>query len=106
MTLSELFIRGAVSLIVICDVRTLRVASGAIVPAVPLAALARHGTGEYVFVLRSDQRIELRPVYLGPAVGRLVSVYGVDPGETIVYDAQRPNAPAAISKSAVEAPRH
>lgn len=106
MTLSEVFIRGAVSLLVICDVRALRVASGARVPAVPLAALARHGSGEYVFVLRSDQTIELRPVYLGPAVGRLVSVYGVDLGETIVYDARRLKSPAAIGRSAVEAPRH
>jgi multidrug efflux system membrane fusion protein len=62
--------------------KTLR---GALV--VPGAAVQTGANGSYVYVVRADHTVVLRPVRLGPADGDRVSVLaGLAPGERVVVD--------------------
>lgn len=56
---------------------------------VPTAALQRGQQGSYVFVVRSERTVELRPVTIGQADGSdTVVASGLQPGETVVIDGQ------------------
>ena len=71
---------------------TLYSQSNAIV--VPSRAIQTGQKGQYVFVVRSDQTVESRPVVVGPIVGEeSVISKGLKPGETVVTDGQLRLAP-------------
>lgn len=56
---------------------------------VPTQAVQTGQQGQYVFVVKPDQTVELRPVTSGEAVGPdTVIEKGVSPGETVVTDGQ------------------
>jgi membrane fusion protein, multidrug efflux system len=60
---------------------------GAVV--IPSEAVQSGQKGQFVFVVKSDQSVELRPVSLGPVVsGKTVVENGVAAGETVVTDGQ------------------
>jgi multidrug efflux system membrane fusion protein len=54
---------------------------------VPNAAIQRGSQGTFVYVVKPDNTVSVRPVKLGPAQGELVSVEsGLTPGEHVVTD--------------------
>jgi multidrug efflux system membrane fusion protein len=54
---------------------------------VPNAAVQRGNQGTYVYIVKADNTVTVRPVKLGPAQGEIVSVEsGVTPGEQVVTD--------------------
>ena len=54
---------------------------------VPVAALQRGSQGDFVYVVKDDGTVSVRPVKLGPAEGSRVSVAsGLQPGERVVTD--------------------
>src|SRR5579859_3677856 len=54
---------------------------------VPSAAVVRGSQGTFVYVVKSDNTVTVRPIKLGPAQGELVSVdSGLAPGERVVVD--------------------
>jgi multidrug efflux system membrane fusion protein len=54
---------------------------------VPNAAVQRGAQGTFVYVVKADNTVTVRPVKLGPAQGELVSVQsGLTPGEQVVTD--------------------
>lgn len=53
---------------------------------IPAAAVQRGQKGTFVYVLKSDQTVALRPVTLGPATGENVSVDGLAPNEQVVVE--------------------
>jgi membrane fusion protein, multidrug efflux system len=54
---------------------------------VPSAAIQRGTQGTFVFVVRDDDTVTLRPVSVGPADGTLVAINsGVTPGERVVIE--------------------
>lgn len=53
---------------------------------VPAAAVQRGQKGNFVYVLKPDQTVAMRPVTLGPAVGDNVSVDGLAPDEQVVVE--------------------
>jgi multidrug efflux system membrane fusion protein len=54
---------------------------------VPNAAVQRGNQGTYVYIVKADNTVTVRPVKLGPAQGEVVSVEsGVTPGEQVVTD--------------------
>jgi len=56
---------------------------------VPASAVQRGAQGTYVFVVKSNNIVELRPINLGITVGGLVAIdSGVQPGESVVTDGQ------------------
>ena len=56
---------------------------------VPLSALQTGPQGQYMFVVKADQTVELRPVTVGRATGtQAVIADGLKPGETVVSDGQ------------------
>jgi membrane fusion protein, multidrug efflux system len=56
---------------------------------VPTAAVQTGQQGSYVFVVRQDQTVDLRPVTIARAVGdETVIQSGLTPGETVVTDGQ------------------
>ena len=66
---------------------TLKTDPSAIV--VPLSALQTGPQGLYMFVVKSDQTVELRPVTAGRTTGtQAVITDGLKPGETVVSDGQ------------------
>jgi multidrug efflux system membrane fusion protein len=66
---------------------TLKTDPSAIV--VPLSALQTGPQGQYMFVVKSDQTVELRPVTAGRTTGtQAVITDGLKPGETVVSDGQ------------------
>jgi multidrug efflux system membrane fusion protein len=53
----------------------------------PTAAVQRGSQGTFVYVVREDSTVTVRPVKLGPVQGELVAVEsGVTPGESVVTD--------------------
>jgi multidrug efflux system membrane fusion protein len=55
----------------------------------PLPAVQRGPDGTYVFVLKPDQTVEMRPVTVEQSEGDLALITnGLAPGETIVTDGQ------------------
>jgi multidrug efflux system membrane fusion protein len=54
---------------------------------VPAAALHRTSRGAFVFLMKSDQTVTVRPVKLGPADGDDLSIVeGVSPGDAVVVE--------------------
>ncbi len=54
---------------------------------VPSATIQRGTPGTYVYVLKDDNKVELRPVKLGPSQGDIVSITdGLAPDEKVVTD--------------------
>ncbi|HEV7802008.1 MAG TPA: MdtA/MuxA family multidrug efflux RND transporter periplasmic adaptor subunit [Burkholderiales bacterium] len=54
---------------------------------VPNAAVQRGTQGTFVYVVKADNTVSVRPVKLGPAQGEIVAVEsGVTPGEQVVID--------------------
>ncbi|MGQ0741125.1 MAG: MdtA/MuxA family multidrug efflux RND transporter periplasmic adaptor subunit [Alphaproteobacteria bacterium] len=55
--------------------------------AVPAAAIQRGTSGIFVFVVKADSTVSMRPVTLGPTDGEKIAVTrGLKPGETVVVD--------------------
>jgi multidrug efflux system membrane fusion protein len=68
---------------------TLRVAEQIDVPVAPSRAVQTGQDGQYVFVLKPDKTVEMRPVVTGPSVGQETVIQkGLQPGETVVTDGQ------------------
>ncbi|HEY2951893.1 MAG TPA: efflux RND transporter periplasmic adaptor subunit [Verrucomicrobiae bacterium] len=67
---------------------------------VPSAAVQSSQSGEFVFVVKSDETVEKRPVTLGPVRGaETVIQTGVKPGETVVTDGQLRLVPGSKVKA-------
>jgi multidrug efflux system membrane fusion protein len=63
---------------------------------VPLHALMRSETGQFVYVVKKDKTVEVRPVNTGEAADTMVAVRsGLKPGETVVVDGQARLAPGS-----------
>jgi multidrug efflux system membrane fusion protein len=75
---------------------------------VPSQAVQTGQQGEYVFVVKSDQTVEMRPVTLGPALlGETVVQSGIKVGETVVTDGQLrlvPGSKVNIKPALAQAP--
>jgi membrane fusion protein, multidrug efflux system len=68
---------------------TLRVAEDTNVPVAPTRAVQTGQEGQYVFVLKPDQTVEMRPVVTGQTIGQETVIQkGLQPGETVVTDGQ------------------
>jgi len=68
---------------------TLRVAEQIDVPVAPTRAVQTGQNGPYVFVLKPDQTVEIRPVVTGPSIGQETVIQkGLRQGETVVTDGQ------------------
>ena len=68
---------------------TLRVAEQVNVPVAPTRAVQTGQDGQYVFVLKPDKTVEMRPVVAGQSMGdETVIEKGLQPGETVVTDGQ------------------
>lgn len=63
---------------------------------VPATAILRSQDGVYVYVLKPDQTVEVRPAKIGPTVDGVTSVLaGLTPGETVVVEGQSRLSPGA-----------
>ncbi len=75
---------------------------------VPTQAVQTGQTGQFVYVVKADRSVELRPVTTGPALdGRIVIEQGVAAGETVVTNGQLrlvPGAKVEIKESPASAP--
>jgi membrane fusion protein, multidrug efflux system len=61
---------------------------------IPAAALQTGQMGNYVFVIRPDNTVDLRPITLGPKVGDELAIdKGLQAGERVVTDGQVRLAP-------------
>lgn len=60
---------------------------------VPSAAVQTSQTGQFVYVLKPDQTVELRPVTVKRTINNHTVLEGVKPGETVVTDGQLRLAP-------------
>lgn len=68
---------------------TLRVAEQVNVPVAPTRAVQTGQDGQYVFVLKPDKTVEMRPVVAGQSIGEeTVIEKGLQPGDTVVTDGQ------------------
>ena len=68
---------------------SVRLATDASAIVVPAVAVQAGPEGQYVYVVKSDQTVEMRPVTVARTAGReTVLKAGVKPGETIVIDGQ------------------
>jgi len=75
---------------------TLTVTSEANAVVVPTVALQSGQNGQFVFVVKPDRTVEVRPVTLARQVGPLAAIAaGVKPGETVVTDGQLLLVPGA-----------
>jgi multidrug efflux system membrane fusion protein len=75
-------------------VMTLRTLHG--VTVIPSEAIQSGQAGQFVFVLKSDQTVENRPVKPGQTVeNQIVVESGISPGETVVTDGQMRLVPGA-----------
>ena len=63
---------------------------------VPSEAVQTGQNGQYVFVVKPDMKVEMRPVVLGRQVGNQQSISGVQPGETVITDGQSRLIPGAV----------
>ena len=63
---------------------------------VPSAALQTGQAGNFVYVVKVDDTIELRPVTAGPRADRTLSIErGLEPGERVVVEGQLRIAPGS-----------
>ncbi|HXP95236.1 MAG TPA: MdtA/MuxA family multidrug efflux RND transporter periplasmic adaptor subunit [Telmatospirillum sp.] len=54
---------------------------------IPTAAIQRGAPGTYVYLVKADNTVTVRPVTLGPTAGeRVAIVAGVEPGDKVVVD--------------------
>jgi len=60
---------------------------------VPSAAVQTSQTGQFVYVLKPDQTVELRPVTVKRTINNHTVLEGIKPGETVVTDGQLRLAP-------------
>jgi multidrug efflux system membrane fusion protein len=68
---------------------TLHVSEQIDVPVAPTRAVQTGQEGQYVFVLKPDQTVEMRAVVAGQSMGpETVIEKGLQPGETVVTDGQ------------------
>jgi multidrug efflux system membrane fusion protein len=68
---------------------TLRVAEQVNVPVAPTRAVQTGQDGQYVFLLKPDKTVEMRPVVAGQSIGQeTVIEKGLQPGDTVVTDGQ------------------
>ena len=82
---------------------SIRLASDANALVVPSLAVQAGPEGQYIFVVKSDQTVEMRPVTVARTAGKeTVLKEGVRPGETIVIDGQLRLVPG--SRVTVKAP--
>jgi multidrug efflux system membrane fusion protein len=74
---------------------------------VPSAAVQRGAQGMFVYVVKADKTVELRPVTLGPLDGQRQAIAsGLRAGETVVTDGVdrlRPGAPVEVAAARPEA---
>jgi membrane fusion protein, multidrug efflux system len=78
---------------------TLQLASQSDAVVVPAQALQTGQKGKYLFVLKADQTVELRPVRVDRTVGGLAIIAdGVRPGDSVVTDGQLRLSPGAAVK--------
>ncbi len=74
----------------------LTVASQANAIIAPSQAVQTGQNGQFVFVVKPDNKVEMRPVVIGRAVGNEIALTsGVRPGETVVIDGQSRLVPGA-----------
>jgi multidrug efflux system membrane fusion protein len=85
---------------------TLRVGEEADVPVAPARAVLTGQEGQYVFVLKPDQTVEMRPVTTGQTIGQdTVIQKGLQAGETVITDGQLRlvnGAPVEVKQQAPE----
>jgi multidrug efflux system membrane fusion protein len=85
---------------------TLRVAEEVDVPVAPTRAVQTGQQGQYVFVLKPDQTVEMRPVTTGQSIAQdTVIQKGLQVGETVVTDGQLrlvDGAPVEVKQEAPE----
>jgi len=63
---------------------------------IPIHALMRSETGQFVYVVKKDKTVEVRPVTTGQAADAMVAVRsGLKPGEPVVVDGQARLAPGS-----------
>ncbi|MDD2321046.1 MAG: efflux RND transporter periplasmic adaptor subunit, partial [Geobacteraceae bacterium] len=75
---------------------------------VPAPAVQTGQSGQFVFVVKTDRTVAVRPVVTGETYqGEVVVVKGLGPGETVVTDGQMQLVPGAKVeiKSAKPAPQ-
>jgi multidrug efflux system membrane fusion protein len=73
----------------------LEVRKGAVIA--PLAAIQRGPQGTFVYVVKPDQTVEVRPVTLGPATGGDVAIdTGLSPGEQVVTQGVEKLRPGSV----------
>jgi multidrug efflux system membrane fusion protein len=81
---------------------TVRTLAGAVV--VPSAAIQVGAQGSYAFVVDPQQRVEIRPLHVGPAVdGQTAILDGIRPGERVVTSGQlrlRPGVQVQVQEPA------
>jgi multidrug efflux system membrane fusion protein len=53
---------------------------------IPSATIQRNGQATFVFIVQSDETVEMRPVKVGATDGDTTAVDGVKPGEVLVAD--------------------
>lgn len=73
---------------------------------IPTAAVLRGSRGTFVYVVKSDDTVAVRPITLGPAQGENVAVEaGIEPGERVVVDgADKLREGAKVDTGARDAP--
>ncbi len=70
---------------------------------IPSEAVQAGQQGQFVYAVKPDNHVEIRPVTLGPAIGnRTVVEKGVSPGDTVVTDGQLRLFPGAEIKAVAE----
>jgi multidrug efflux system membrane fusion protein len=86
---------------------TLHVSEQVDVPVAPTRAVQTGQEGQYVFVLKPDQTVEMRPVVAGQSMGpETVIEKGLQPGEIVVTDGQLrlvDKTPVEVKQQAAEA---
>jgi multidrug efflux system membrane fusion protein len=74
------------------------------VTVIPTRAVMRGQNGEYIYVVKSDKTVEMRPVTTGQSVDGFTAVLsGLATGETVVLDGQARIAPGSHVKANEEA---
>jgi len=98
---NALFPNQFVNVRLLLDVR-----KGAVIA--PLAAIQRGPQGTFVYVVKPDQTVEVRPVTLGPATGGDVAIdTGLSPGEQVVIqgvEKLRPGSAVQVKAPETNAP--
>ena len=62
---------------------------------VPVSAVQTGQNGAFVYVVRGDSTVEMRPIRVGPSAERDITVVGLQPGDRVVTEGQLRLAPGA-----------